>query len=82
LPLAISAIPQASPPGTIQSPADDPGGNTGIEPAMTVMPTPNSAACNESVSMNLANPAMMAPANATGALATPGVTPPSPPQGC
>jgi len=42
---------------------------------MTVMPTPNSAACNENVSMDLANPAMMAPANATGAAATPGVAP-------
>jgi hypothetical protein len=65
------------PPGTIQSPVADLG-STGIQPAMTGMPTPNSAACSESVSMDLANPAMMAPANATGAAATPGVTP----QGC
>jgi hypothetical protein len=77
LPLAIGDIPANPPPGTIQPSAADLG-NTGIEPAMTVMPTPNSAACNESVSMNLANPAMMAPANATGAAATPGVMP----QGC
>jgi hypothetical protein len=41
------------------------------------MPTPNTAACNESISMDLTNPTMMAPANATGALATPGVSPPS-----
>lgn len=45
---------------------------------MTVIPTPNSAACNESVSMNLANPSMMAVANVTGAAATPRVMP----QGC
>jgi hypothetical protein len=44
---------------------------------MTVTPTPNSAACRESVSMSLANPGMMAPANATGATATPGVSSPS-----
>jgi hypothetical protein len=50
--------------------------DTGIIPAMTVVPTPNSTACNESVSMSLANPGMMAPANATGAAATPGVSPP------
>jgi len=77
LPPAIGDIPANPPPGTIQSSVADLG-STGIGPAMTVMPTPNSAACNESVSMNLANPAMMAPANATGAAATPGVMP----QGC
>jgi hypothetical protein len=38
------------------------------------MPTPNATACNETVSMNLAAPGMMAAANATGATATPGVT--------
>lgn len=77
LPLAIGDIPANPPPGDIQSPVADLG-STSIQPAMTVMPTPNSAACNESVSMNLANPAMMPPANATGAAATPGVMP----QGC
>jgi hypothetical protein len=41
------------------------------------VPTPNSAACSQSVTMSLANPAMMAPANATGATATPGVAPPA-----
>jgi hypothetical protein len=45
------------------------------------VPTPNSAACSGGVTMSLANPAMMAPANATGATATPGVSSPSPP-GC
>jgi hypothetical protein len=77
LPLAVGNIPANPPPGAIQSPVADLG-STSIEPAMTVMPTPNSAACNESISMDLANPAMMAPANATGAAATPGVMP----QGC
>jgi hypothetical protein len=46
---------------------------------MAVMPTPNTSACAESTTMNLATPGMMAPANATGAAATPGV---SPPPGC
>jgi hypothetical protein len=41
-----------------------------------VMPTPNTSACAESMTMDLANPATMAPANATGATATPGVAPP------
>ena len=77
LPLAIGDIPANPPPGAIQSPVADLG-STDIEPVMTVIPTPNSAACNESVSMDLANPAMMPPANATGAAATPGVMP----QGC
>jgi hypothetical protein len=77
LPLAIGDIPANPPPGAIQSPVADLG-STGIEPVMTVIPTPNSAACNESVSMDIANPAMMSPANATGAAATPGVMP----QGC
>jgi hypothetical protein len=77
LPLAVGDIPANPPPGAIQSPVADLG-STSIEPVMTVMPTPNSAACNESISMDLANPAMMAPANATGAAATPGVMP----QGC
>ena len=39
-----------------------------------VMPTPNTSACAESVTMNLATPGTMAPANATGAAATPGVS--------
>ncbi len=40
---------------------------TSIDPTMAVMPTPNSSSCAESVTMNLATPGMMAPANATGA---------------
>jgi hypothetical protein len=77
MPLAIGDVPTNPPPGALQSPVADLG-STSIAPTTTVMPTPNSAACNESVSFNLANPAMMAPANATGAAATPGVMP----QGC
>ena len=50
-------------------------GGTSIDPTMTVMPTPNTSACAESMTMNLATPGMMAPANATGAPATPGVSP-------
>jgi hypothetical protein len=46
------------------------------------MPTPNTSACAESMTMNLSTPpGTMAPANATGAAATPGVSPQSP-SGC
>jgi hypothetical protein len=51
-------------------------GVTSIDPTMAVMPTPNTSACAESTTMNLATPSTMAPANATGAAATPGVSPP------
>jgi hypothetical protein len=51
-------------------------GSTSIDPTMAVMPTPNTSACAESATMNLATPGMMAPANATGAAGTPGVSPP------
>lgn len=76
LPLSTPEIPSSPAPGTIQPTVADLGG-TSIDPTMTmaVMPTPNTSACAESVSMSLANPGMMAPANATGATATPGVTP-------
>jgi hypothetical protein len=77
MPLAIGDVPASPSPGTLQSPVAALG-STSIEPATAVMPTPNSPACSESVSFNLANPAMMAPANATSAGATPGVMP----QGC
>jgi hypothetical protein len=50
-------------------------GDSSIDPNLTVVPTPNSAACSQSVTMSLANPTMMAPANTTGATATPGVLP-------
>ena len=74
LPLSTPEIPNSAPPGTIQ-PAVAGLGGTSIDPSLTVVPTPNSAACREGVTMNLANPGMMAPANATGATATPGVSP-------
>jgi hypothetical protein len=45
------------------------------------VPSPNSSSCAEGVSMNLASPATMLPANASGAAATPGVSPILPP-GC
>jgi hypothetical protein len=75
LPLTTPQIPANPPPGTIQQDITQPGG-TSIEPTMVVMPTPNTSACAESMTMDLATPGMMAPANATGALATPGVSPP------
>jgi hypothetical protein len=76
LPLSTPEIPNTSPPGTIQTTVGEIA-DTSVNPTMTVLPTPNSAACSENVSMSLANPGMMAPANATGAAATPGVSPPS-----
>jgi hypothetical protein len=75
LPLSTSDIPANPPPGTIESPVPELD-STSISPGMTIMPTPNSAACNDDSSMDVASPAMMAPANATGATATPGVPPP------
>jgi hypothetical protein len=50
-------------------------GDTSLDPTAAVVPTPNSAACRETVSMSLANPGASASANATGAAATPGVSP-------
>ena len=76
LPLSTPEIQNSPPLGTIQ-PALGGLAGTSVDPNLTVVPTPNSAACNQGVTMNLANPAMMAPANATGATATPGVSPPS-----
>jgi hypothetical protein len=80
LPLSIPEIPSSPPPGTIQ-PVVVQLGDTSLDPIVAVVPTPNSATCRESVSMSLGNPAMMAPANATGATATPGVLS-SWPSGC
>jgi hypothetical protein len=76
LPLSTPEIPANPSPGTIQQDVAQLGG-TSIDP--TIMPTPNTSACAESATMNLAMPGTMAPANATGAAATPGV---SPPPGC
>src|SRR5882762_10402241 len=78
LPLSTPEISTNPPPGTIQ-PDMTQLVATSLDPTMTVAPTPNTSACAESTTMNLATPGMMAPANATGATATPGV---SPPPGC
>jgi hypothetical protein len=75
LPLTTPQIPANPPPGTIQQDVTQLA-DTSIDPAMAVMPTPNTSACAESMTMNLATPGTMAPANATGAAATPGVSPP------
>jgi hypothetical protein len=75
LPLMTPQIPANPPPGTIQQDVTQLA-DTSIDPAMAVMPTPNTSACAESMTMNLATPGTMAPANATGAAATPGVSPP------
>jgi hypothetical protein len=78
LPLSTPEIPANPPPGTIQQDVAQLGG-TSIDPTVAVMPTPNTSACAEGMTMNLATPSTMAPANATGAAATPGV---SSPPGC
>ncbi|MDB5579582.1 MAG: hypothetical protein JWR80_4758 [Bradyrhizobium sp.] len=75
LPLSTPQIATIPSPGTIQS--DIPQlVATSLDTTTTVMPTPNTSACAESMTMNLAAPGTMAPANATGAAATPGVSPP------
>jgi hypothetical protein len=76
LPLSTPEIPSSPAPGTIQPEVTELA-ITSIDPTTTVVPTPNTSACAEGITMNLATPGMMAPANATGATATPGVTPPS-----
>jgi len=87
LPLSTPQVPANPPLGTIEPTVADLGG-TSIDPsmapnpAMAVMPTPNTSACAEGVTMNLATPGMMTPANATGAAATPGVSAPATPSGC
>jgi hypothetical protein len=75
LPLSTPEIPANPPLGTIQPDVAQLGG-TSIDPTAAVVPTPNTSACAESTTMNLAVPGTMAPANATGAAATPGVSPP------
>lgn len=80
LPLSTPEIPSSPPPGTIQ-PDITQLVTTSIDPTMTVMPTPNTSACAESMTMNLSAPGTMPSANATGAAATPGVSPASP-SGC
>ncbi|MBR0909079.1 hypothetical protein [Bradyrhizobium japonicum] len=80
LPLSIPQVPSSLAPGTILADTSAAGG-TGIDPNAAVMPSPNSTACAEGVSMNLAAPATVLPANASGAAPTPGVSPILPP-GC
>lgn len=74
LPLSTPEIPASLPPGTIQQDITQLGG-TSIDPTTAVMPTPNTPACAESVTIDLTTPGTMASANATGAAATPGVSP-------
>ncbi|MBW7971170.1 hypothetical protein [Bradyrhizobium sp. BR 10289] len=80
LPLSIPQVAASPTPGAIQADAGGAGG-TGIDPNAAIVPSPNSSACMEGVSMNLASPATVLPANATGAAPTPGVSPILPP-GC
>lgn len=80
LPLSIPQVPASLAPGTIVADTSSAGG-TGIDPNAAVVPSPNSSACMEGVSMNLASPATVLPANASGAAPTPGVSPILPP-GC
>jgi hypothetical protein len=80
MPLSTPTIPATPAPGTIQQDITQLG-TTSIDPTMTIVPTPNTSACAESVTMSLSTPGTMAPANATGAAATPGVSPASP-SGC
>jgi hypothetical protein len=76
LPLSTPEIASGRPLGTIQ-PAVVGLASTSIDPDLTVVPTPNSAACREGVTMNLSNSGTMAPASASRASATPGVSLPS-----
>jgi hypothetical protein len=80
LPLSTPQIPASPPLGTIQPVTTELAG-TGIDPSMTVVPTPNTSPCAEGTTMNLATPGMMTPPNPTGAPQQPGVSLPSP-TGC
>src|SRR3982075_2853783 len=75
LPLSTPEIPANPPPGTIQPDITQLGSTSITDPTMTVVPTPNTSACAENMMVNnLATPGTMAPANVTGAAATPGVS--------
>lgn len=80
LPLSIPQVQAGPPPGTIPAVISGDVG-TGIAPNVAVMPSPNSSTCAESMTMDLASPATVLPANASGAAPTPGVSPILPP-GC
>jgi hypothetical protein len=81
LPLSTPQIVVNPPLGAIQSGVPDLG-STSLDQTASVMPTPNTSACAESITMDLARPGMMTPANSTGAPATPGVSAPPSPAGC
>jgi hypothetical protein len=75
LPLSTPEVPPNPPPGTIQ-PTVAQLGDTSIDPTGAVIPTPNTSACVEGTTMyQPASGTMSAAANATGAAATPGVSP-------
>lgn len=80
LPLSIPQVQAGPPPGTIPVAISGDVG-TGIDPSAVVAPSPNTSTCAESMTMNLASPATVLPANASGAAPTPGVSPILPP-GC
>src|SRR4051795_9810713 len=80
LPLSIPQVSASSAPGSILADTSNAGG-TGIDPNAAVVPSPNSSSCAEGVSINLAEPATVLPANASVAAPTPGVSPILPP-GC
>src|SRR5580692_5836191 len=75
LPLSTPDVPASPPLGTIQQDVAQLG-DTSIDPATGVVPTPNTSGCAESMTMYVAPPGTMTPGNATGAAATPGVSPP------
>jgi hypothetical protein len=75
LPLSTPEVPASPPLGTIQQDVAQLG-DTSIDPATGVVPTPNTSGCAESMTMYVAPPGTMTPGNATGAAATPGVSPP------
>lgn len=79
LPLSIPQVPAGPSPGSIPAVIGDDVG-TGVDPN-AVAPSPNSSACAEGMTMNLGAPATVLPANASGAAATPGVSPVLP-SGC
>ncbi|WP_157460771.1 hypothetical protein [Bradyrhizobium genomosp. I (2014)] len=80
LPLTIPQVQAGPPPGTIPVVISGDVG-TGIDPSAAVAPSPNTSTCAEGMTMNLASPATVLPANASGAAPTPGVSPILPP-GC
>jgi hypothetical protein len=75
LPLSTPEVPASPPLGTIQQDVAQLG-DTSIDPATGVVPTPNTSGCAESMTMYVAPPGTMTPGNATGAAAMPGVSPP------